>query len=31
MGFYDYSVKDAQGNEVSMNDYAGKVVLVWKN
>lgn len=28
MGFYDYSVKDAQGNEVSMNDYAGKVVLV---
>ena len=28
MGFYDYSVKDAQGNEVSMNDYAGKVVLI---
>ncbi len=28
MGFYDYSVKDAQGNEISMNDFAGKVVLV---
>ena len=28
MGFYDYSVTDAQGNEVSMADYKGKVVLV---
>ncbi len=28
MGFYDYSVTDAQGNEVSMESYKGKVVLV---
>ena len=28
MGFYDYSVTDAQGNEVSMADYKGKEVLV---
>ena len=28
MGFYDYSVKDAQDNEVSMADFKGKVVLV---
>lgn len=28
MGFYDYSVTDAQGNEVSMADFKGKVVLV---
>ncbi len=28
MGFYDYSVTDAQGNEVSMENYKGKVVLV---
>ncbi|MCR5155995.1 MAG: redoxin domain-containing protein, partial [Butyrivibrio sp.] len=28
MSFYDYSVTDAQGNEVSMENYRGKVVLV---
>ena len=28
MGFYDYSVTDAQGNEFSMDNYKGKVVLV---
>ena len=28
MGFYDYSVKDAQGNDFSMENYRGKVVLV---
>ena len=28
MGFYDQSVMDAQGNEVSMKDFEGKVVLV---
>ncbi|MCR5404998.1 MAG: glutathione peroxidase [Butyrivibrio sp.] len=28
MGFYDYSVTDAQGNEVSMESFKGKVVLV---
>ena len=28
MGFYDYSVTDAQGNEISMDSYKGKVVLV---
>ncbi len=28
MGFYDYSVKDAQGNDFSMENYKGKVVLV---
>ena len=28
MGFYDYSVTDAQDNEVSMENYKGKVVLV---
>lgn len=27
-GFYDYSVTDAQGNEVKMSDFEGKVVLV---
>lgn len=27
-GFYDYSVKDAKGNDVKMSDYKGKVVLV---
>ncbi len=26
--FYDYSITDPKGNEVSMKDYAGKVVLV---
>ena len=28
MGFYDYSVTDMDGNEVSMKKYEGKVVLV---
>ncbi len=28
MGFYDYSVTDAKGNEISMRDYEGKVVLI---
>ena len=28
MGFYDYSVTDAQGNEFSMDNFKGKVVLV---
>ncbi len=28
MGFYDYSVTNAQGEEVSLADYKGKVVLV---
>lgn len=28
MGFYDYSVTDTQGNEVSLEQYRGKVVLV---
>lgn len=28
MGFYDYSVTDANGNEVSMESFRGKVVLV---
>ena len=28
MGFYDYSVLDRFGNEVSLKDYEGKVVLV---
>ena len=28
MSFYDYSVTDPKGNEVSMNQFAGKVVLV---
>ncbi len=28
MGFYDYSVKDAQCNDFSMENYKGKVVLV---
>ena len=28
MGFYDYSVPDTKGGEVSMKDYEGKVVLV---
>lgn len=27
-GFYDFSVRDAKGNEVSMADFRGKVVLV---
>lgn len=28
MSIYDYSVKDAQGNDVSMADYEGKVLLI---
>ncbi len=28
MGFYDYIVKDARGNEVSMENYKGKLVLI---
>ena len=28
MGFYDYSVTDAQGNECKLDAYKGKVVLV---
>ncbi len=28
MGFYDYSVKDPQGGEVSMKQFEGRVVLV---
>ncbi|MBP5611027.1 MAG: redoxin domain-containing protein, partial [Clostridia bacterium] len=25
---YDFKVKDRQGNEVSLSDYAGKVLLI---
>jgi glutathione peroxidase len=28
MGFYDQSVKDAKGNDISMRNFEGKVVLV---
>lgn len=28
MGIYDYNVKDSKGNQVSMNDYKGKVLLI---
>ena len=28
MKFYDYSVKDQKGNEISMAEYEGKVVLI---
>jgi glutathione peroxidase len=28
MGFYDFSVKDAKGNNVSMQEYKGKPVLI---
>jgi len=28
MGFYDFSVKDAAGNDVSLRQFEGKVVLV---
>ncbi len=28
MGIYDLTVKDAQGNEVSLSDYKGKVLLI---
>ncbi len=28
MGFYNYTVKDAKGNDISMDTYQGKVLLV---
>lgn len=28
MGFYDYIVKDAKGNNVTINDYEGKLLLI---
>lgn len=28
MAIYDYTVKDAEGNDVSMKDYEGKVLLI---
>jgi glutathione peroxidase len=28
MGIYDFTVKDSKGNEVSMEDYKGKVLLI---
>lgn len=28
MGIYDYKVKDKEGNEVSLKDYEGKVLLI---
>ncbi len=28
MNLYDYKVKDADGNEISMKDYEGKVLLI---
>jgi glutathione peroxidase len=28
MGLYDYNVKDSKGNDVSMNDFKGKVLLI---
>ena len=28
MGFYDFSVMDGKGNEFSLKDYQGKVVMV---
>jgi len=28
MGLYDYLVKDAKGNDISMKDYSGKLILV---
>lgn len=28
MGIYDYNVKDAEGKDVSMKDYEGKVLLI---
>jgi glutathione peroxidase len=28
MGLYDYLVKDAKGNDISMKDYSGKLLLV---
>ena len=29
MGFYDYTVTDAQGNDFNLDAYKGKVVLVF--
>ena len=28
MGIYDYTVKDAKGNDISLKDYEGKVLLI---
>lgn len=28
MSIYEYTVKDSQGQDVSLSDYAGKVLLV---
>lgn len=28
MGIYDYKVKDAEGNDVNLKDYEGKVLLI---
>ena len=28
MGIYDYTVKDAKGNDVSLSEYQGKVMLI---
>ena len=28
MGIYDYKVKDKEGNDVSLKDYEGKVLLI---
>ena len=28
MTIYDFTVKDRQGNEVSLSDYQGKVLLI---
>ena len=28
MNFYDYTVKDAEGNDIKMKDYEGKVLLI---
>ncbi len=28
MSIYDYTVKDAEGNDVSLNEYKGKVLLI---
>ncbi len=28
MGIYDYSVKDAQGNDISLDNYKGKVMII---
>ncbi len=28
MSIYDYTVKDAEGNDISLKDYEGKVLLI---